>query len=246
MVGTGTVGPDVDGRSLITKEMSGMDKKILCIAPHPDDETLGCGGTLLRHVAEGDQVHWLIMTTIIEEAGFDRQRVHSRADEIKRVAEAYGFVSTHQTSFATTRLDTYAKSDLVVEISEYIRQVQPDTVYLPYRNDVHSDHTVVFDAAASCTKSFRYPYIKRVRVYETLSETEFSIRPDDTGFKPNLWVDISEYLDRKIEIMGLYEGEMGEFPFPRSVLNLRALAALRGATAGVSAAEAFISLKEIL
>jgi len=220
--------------------------QVLVIAPHPDDETLGCGGTLLRHIAENDQVHWLIMTTMTEVAGFSRQRILSRFDEIKTIADAYGFASYHQAPFVTSLLDTYAKNDLVSEISEYVGKVKPEIVYLPYRYDIHSDHAIVFDAAVSCTKSFRHPYINRVRVYETLSETEFTMRTNNGAFQPNLWVDVSDYLERMIEIIGIYEGETGDFPFPRSETNIRALAAFRGATVGIDAAEAFISLKEIL
>jgi N-acetylglucosamine malate deacetylase 1 len=216
--------------------------RVLVVAPHPDDETLGCGGTLLRHISEGDQVHWLIMTILTKEQGFTADHIKLRESEISQVATEYGFTSVHQTLFATTNLDTYPKGVLVSAVSDVIRQVRPDTIYLPYRNDIHSDHSAVFDAVASCTKLFRYPYIRKVRVYEVLSETEFSIRTDDHGFKPNLWVDISQYIDRKIEIMRLYEGEMAEHPFPRSEKNIRALGTLRGAMADVSAAESYISL----
>ena len=220
--------------------------KILVVAPHPDDETLGCGGTLLRHQNEGDEIHWLIMSTLTKELVFDQERMQSRKKEIKVVAGKYKFSSVHQAEFTTTELDALANNILIAEVSVTISRVLPDTVYVPYRNDVHSDHQAVFDAVASCTKSFRYPSIKRVRVFETLSETEFGVRPDDVGFKPNLWIDISNYLDQKIEIMQLYKGEMAEHPFPRSEKNIRALATLRGATVGVDAAESFISLKVII
>jgi len=219
---------------------------VLVISPHPDDETLGCGGTLLRHRTENDEVHWLIMTTISEKAGYSHDRVVSRKKEIENVASIYGFASVCQTDFITTQLDEVPKNKLVNEVSIVINMVKPDTVYVPFRNDVHSDHEAVFDAVASCTKSFRYPSIRRVRAYETLSETEFCIRPDAAGFKPNLWVDISDHLEEKIDIMQIYTGEMDEHPFPRSERNIRALATLRGATAGVDAAESFISLKEIV
>jgi len=219
---------------------------IVVVAPHPDDETLGCGGTLLRHRAKGDEIHWLIMTTITEQAGFSKECIKLRKQEIDTVALKYGFSSVHQTHFVTTTLDTIANNELISEVSSFISRVKPDTIYVPFRNDVHSDHVVVFDAVASCSKIFRYPFICRIRAYETLSETEFSIRPDDNGFRPNLWIDISPYLEEKIEIMRLYEGEMGQHPFPRSEQNIRALATLRGSTAGVDAAEAFVSLKEII
>ena len=219
---------------------------ILAVAAHPDDETLGCGGSLLRHRTEGDEIHWLIMTTISVEAGFNIKRVNSRKGEIASVADTYGFNSVHQTKFITSQLDTLAKSVLIDEVSSIINKVKPDTIYLPFRNDIHSDHTTVFDAVAACTKSFRYPFIQRVRAYETLSETEFAIRPDPVGFKPNLWIDIADYLDEKLKIMQIYKGEMDAHPFPRSEKNIRALATLRGATVGRKAAESFVTLKEIL
>lgn len=220
--------------------------KVLVVAPHPDDETLGCGGTLLRHISEGDEVHWLIMTTISEERGFDVKRVSSRRVEIDSVAKAYGFSSFCQAEFITAQLDRYSKSDLISFVSSFIQKVEPNIIYIPYRNDVHSDHGIVFDAVSSCTKSFRYPFVKQVLAYETLSETEFSIRPDDPGFKPNFWVDMTDFLDRKIELMKLYAGEMGEHPFPRSEQNIRALSTFRGGVAGVIAAEAFLSLIHIV
>jgi len=218
-------------------------KRVLVVAPHPDDETLGCGGTLLRHADQGDELYWLIMSKIDTADGFSSERVVSRANEIEQVAATYGFSLVHQMEYDTTKLDTYPKVELVGNVSTIFTQIQPEILYLPFRDDVHSDHSAVFDAVASCTKSFRYPSLLSVRVYETLSETEFSIRTGG-GFKPNLWINISAYLDRKIEIMQNYTGEMGEHPFPRSEKNIRALATLRGATAGFDAAEGFMTLIE--
>ena len=219
---------------------------ILVVAPHPDDETLGCGGTLLRHKAEGNDIHWLIMTKITKEYGYSSERIDSRKNEIDEVASRYGFSSVTQCDFITTQLDNVPKNELIDEVAKTINRIQPNTVYVPFRNDIHSDHAAVFDAVASCSKSFRYPSIRKIRAYETLSESEFSLHPDDSGFKPNLWVDVSSYLNKKIEIMNIYKGEMGEHPFPRSERNIRALATFRGATVGVDSAESFISLKEIL
>ena len=217
---------------------------VLVVAPHPDDETLGCGGTLLRHIAAGDQVHWLIMTTVSLGAGFSQKKLDSRKLEIQQVVRSYGFASFHQAEFASTQLDTYPLSVLIDSVSRYISEIKPELIYLPYRNDVHSDHAVVFDAVSSCTKSFRYPFVKKIRVYETVSETEFSIDPSSTGFKPNCWINIGDYIDHKIEIMKIYEGEMGMHPFPRSEQNVRALATFRGAAAGFDAAESFMIIKE--
>jgi N-acetylglucosamine malate deacetylase 1 len=221
------------------------DQTILCVAPHPDDETLGCGGSLLRHAAEGSPVHWLIMTAMHSADGFPEDRIAGRDREINAVSRAYGFEEVHRACLPTTRLDTLPKSLLVDAVAKIVKQVRPHTIYLPYRNDAHSDHAAVFDAVTACCKNFRYPYIRRVRVYETLSETEFGLRIDDTGFRPNLFVDVSAWIDRKVEIMRLFAGEMGEHPFPRSEGAIRALAAYRGVVAGSRAAEAFMTLREI-
>ena len=219
---------------------------ILAVAPHPDDETLGCGGALLRAIAEGHDVHWLTMTAMRPELGFSSERMAARAAELEAVAKAYGFAASHHADFPTTRLDTLPVSDLVTAVNDVFKRVRPHTIYLPYRNDAHSDHAAVFDAVTACCKSFRHPSVKRVCVYETLSETEFGLRTDDPGFRPNVFIDVSPWLDRKIEIMGMYAGELGKFPFPRSEECIRALAVLRGSQVGAQAAEAFMLLKETL
>lgn len=220
-------------------------KTVLVIAPHPDDETLGCGGTLLRHIERGDHVHWLIFTSIKTSHGFSDERVNSRAAEIDAVSSAYGFAGVHHLDLPTMMLDTIPKGDLVSALGRVVKECGAQILYIPYRNDVHSDHAAVFDAAAACAKTFRYPTVRSVRAYETLSETEFGIRPDDPGFRPNLFIDIADYLDKKLEIMAMYASELGPFPFPRSEAMLRALAQLRGGQSGVHAAEAFMLLKEI-
>ncbi len=227
-------------------EIGNTKRKVLFVAVHPDDETLGCGGTILRHAASGDEIHWLIITAINVENGWDKQRVESRQKEIAVVSETYGFSSTQNLEFPTIMLDTIPMNDLISSISKVIMTVEPGIVYLPNRSDIHTDHQTAFKAVASCTKSFRYPFIKRTLMYECLSETEFAPALPSDIFVPNVFVDISAFLEKKIEIMKLYQGEQGEFPFPRSEENIKALARYRGATAGIDAAEAFVSLKEIV
>jgi len=150
---------------------------VLVIAPHPDDETLGCGGTILRHVEQGDTVYWLIVTHILEEFGFETERIKKREHEIERVAEHYGIEQPINLKFPTTRLDAQPMSALVDAVGNAFQEIEPELVYVPYRNDIHTDHAVVFDAVTSCTKWFRYPSVQRVLAYETLSETEFALDP---------------------------------------------------------------------
>jgi LmbE family N-acetylglucosaminyl deacetylase len=219
---------------------------ILVVAPHPDDETLGCGGTLLRHRAAGDRVHWLLMTAMKKESGYGASDIARRRKEIAAVAKRYGFSGTHELNFATSRLDELPMRELVDAVGAVVRKVAPACLYLPHPGDVHSDHRVAFEATAACAKWFRFPSVKAVLAYETLSETEFSIDPGAAPFRPQRYVDISAQLEKKLEIMALYASELRAFPFPRSEQAVRALAALRGSAAGVNAAEAFMVLKEIL
>ncbi|RDH81542.1 MAG: GlcNAc-PI de-N-acetylase [endosymbiont of Galathealinum brachiosum] len=218
-----------------------MNDKVLVLAVHPDDETLGCGGALLKHKLEGDNIHWLICTSLnATDENYDK-----REEEISKVSKEYGFSSTHNLRLDTMRVDEYSVSDLVGKISEVIQKIQPTIIYLPFKSDVHSDHRAIFSAAYSCTKSFRYPYIKKIYMMETLSETEFSPSTKEDAYIPNVFVDITDHIEKKLEIMKLYEGEVGEHPFPRSIRGLKALSTLRGSTAGCEYAESFVLLKEI-
>lgn len=218
-------------------------KTVLAVAPHPDDETLGCGGTLLRHRREGDRVHWLILTTMSESLGFDQARMAERRAEIEQAAERYGMSSVEHLDFVTTQLDNMPMGEFIGRVSEVFRMLQPNIVYLPHRRDVHTDHRVAFDGIAGCCKWFRYPSVREVYAYETLSETEFGMDPD-THFHPNRYVDVTDFIDTKLEIMKIFTSEMGEHPFPRSERTIRALADLRGSEAGFGAAEAFQVLRQ--
>lgn len=216
-------------------------KKVLVIAVHPDDETLGCGGTLLKYKENGDQIYWLICTETNSEDSF----YHVREKEIKQVSQMYKFDGAYNLNLKTMQVDEYSMSELIGKISRVIQEVQPNVIYMPFKGDVHSDHRKIFEAAYSCTKSFRYPFIEKIYMMETLSETEFAPSTKEDSFIPNVFVDISKFMDKKIEIMNIFESEIAKHPFPRSERNLKALGTLRGATAGCEYAESFVLLKEI-
>ena len=222
-----------------------MNKKVIVISAHPDDEVLGVGGTILKHKAKGDEVYWLITTGISEQAGFSKERVSLRQDEIKKVEKQLGIKKTFQLNYPTMTLSSSSLIKMVPKISEVFNEVKPEVIYCVNRSDAHSDHRITFDAVMACTKSFRYPFIKRVLMYECISETEFAPVLAEKVFSPNYYVDISEYFNKKIEIMKIYESELGEHPFPRSLKNIEALAVFRGASVGVDYAEAFQLIKYI-
>ena len=208
--------------------------KIIIISAHPDDETLGAGGTILKHKKNGDEVHWLIVTDVFESEGFSNERVMSRKQEIENVSKLYSFNNVYNLGYPTMKLNDTVLFELVNTISLIFQELQPETIYVMNRSDAHSDHRIVFDAVLSCTKSFRYPYVKKVLMYECLSETEFAPILPERVFQPNYFVDISNFLDKKIEIMKIFDSELGEHPFPRSIKNIEALATYRGATVGVN------------
>ena len=218
-----------------------MKNKILVITVHPDDETLGCGGTLLKSKVNGNEIHWLICTTIDKNHSY----YETREREIKEVSKMYGFDSVHNLRLETTKVDEYSLNDLIGKISNVINVVKPNTIYLPFKSDIHSDQRKIFEASYSCTKSFRYLFIKKIYMMEILSETEFAPSTKENSFIPNVFVDISDYITQKIEIMKIFQSELKEHPFPRSEKNLKALATFRGATCGCEYAESFMLLKEI-
>jgi LmbE family N-acetylglucosaminyl deacetylase len=219
--------------------------KVLVIAPHPDDELLGCGGTLLRHAAEGATLGWLIVTGMKESYGWPAKRVNARAKEIREVQDGLGVKqeNLYQLDFPPAGLDLLPLSDLVKSISDVFLKFQPEEVLLPHPGDVHSDHRVCFDAVMSCSKWFRFPSVKRILTYETLSETD-AMLDSSRSFQPSVFIDISETLSRKWDLLKVYESEMHEFPFPRSEKAINSLAWLRGSQSGFEAAEAFCLLRE--
>jgi LmbE family N-acetylglucosaminyl deacetylase len=219
--------------------------KVIIISAHPDDETLGAGGTILKHKENSDEVYWLIVTNVFESEGFSKERVLSRKQEIEEVSRLYSFNKVYNLEYPTMKLNDTFLFELVNKISHIFQELEPEIIYVMNRSDAHSDHRIVFDAVMSCTKSFRYPYVKKVLMYECLSETEFAPILPEKVFQPNYYVDISNFLNKKIEIMEIFDSELGDHPFPRSIKNIEALATFRGATAGVLYAEAFQMIKYI-
>lgn len=220
-------------------------EKIIVTSAHPDDEVLGVGGTLLRHKAKGDKIFWLITTCIKEEQGFPAERVAARDKEIEEVASKLGVEKIYILDYPTMNLSAHSLISMIPQIAEIFSESEPEIIYCPNRSDAHSDHRITFDAVMACTKSFRYPFIKQVLMYECISETEFAPSLPEKAFMPNYYVDISDHLAQKLEIMKIYASEIGEHPFPRSLRNLEALATFRGASVGVDYAEAFQLVKYI-
>jgi LmbE family N-acetylglucosaminyl deacetylase len=217
--------------------------KSLVIAPHPDDEVLGVGGTILRRKSEGASIAWLIVTSINLESGWTDQQIKLRSKQIKNISSFFGFDSVFELGYTSRELDSVPKLEIINKMTNVFQDFQPEEIFLPHYSDIHSDHRVTFEAVTSCTKWFRHPYIKRILSYETLSETDFGLIPH-LNFKPNVFINIEQHLENKLNAMSLYTSEIGSFPFPRSLETIDALAKLRGSASGYKSAEAFELLRE--
>lgn len=216
---------------------------ILVISPHPDDETLGAGGTLLNYKDKGHQLYWLNITNMKEEFGYKKEAIETRQKQIELVKIKIGFTDFYDLGLEPANLDQYRSNKIIEQISKIIGSVRPEIIIIPNGTDAHSDHKIVFEWCCACTKIFRYPFIKRVMSMEIISETNFSV--GDSIFVPNYYVDITKYMNRKEQILGIYESELGEHPFPRSLEGIEALAKVRGMEAGVKYSEAYHILKII-
>jgi len=218
---------------------------VLVVAPHPDDEVLGVGGTILRHLADSDAVH-VIICTRGEAARFGAEQVDTVQQEARQVHAFLDVTSSHFLDLPAARLDTVPGTDLNAALADIFTEVMPDTVYLPYPGDIHRDHQLIFQAVMVCARPTSAAYPARILAYETVSETNWHAPPITPAFVPNVYVDISPYLDHKLEACGMYASQILPPPHERSLEAIRALATLRGHTVHVPAAEAFMLVREVV
>ncbi len=217
--------------------------KSLVISPHPDDEVLGAGGTLFkRKTIKKNLLYWIIVTRL--KPTISKKKILIRNNEIKKISKIFGFKKVFKLNFNTTELDSSSKKKLIQDFSNIFNHVKPNELFVPHFSDVHSDHKIVSEVISSCTKNFRFPYIKKILAYEVLSETDYNLNRKQIFF-PNYYEDITKFLTKKINAMKIYKSEIKKFPFPRSIKTIDALAKLRGSQIGKNAAESFEILREI-
>jgi N-acetylglucosamine malate deacetylase 1 len=217
--------------------------KSLIISPHPDDEVLGAGGTLFkRKTIKKNLLYWIIVTRL--KPTTSKRKILTRNKEIKKISKIFGFKKVFQLNFNTTELDSSSKKKLIQDFSYIFNQIKPNELFVPHFSDVHSDHKIVSEVISSCSKNFRFPYIKKILAYEVLSETDYNLNRKQVFF-PNYYEDITKFLIKKINAMKVYKSEIKKFPFPRSIKTIDALARLRGSQIGKKAAESFEILREI-
>lgn len=216
--------------------------KILVIAPHPDDDVLGCGGTIVNHIKNGDEVH-VCFATKAYGPDWSEDYIKNKLVEINNANEILGITKAHFLDFPTVKLDTIPQKELNDSISAVLKKVQPDILYIPHKGDINKDHRLIFESTLVAARPLDH-IVKRILSYEVLSETDWGqhIEP----FIPNVYIDITNSLESKIEAMKAYASELKEDPHPRSLEILHTLAKKRGSEVGMKYSEAFILIREVI
>jgi len=216
--------------------------KVLVVAPHADDEVLGCGGVIKRHIQSGDEVY-LCVATKPYTPDWTEEYIAQKAEELKLSNNILGIKETFFLNFPTVKLDMVGQKKINDSIAEIVLKVKPEVMYIPFFGDINRDHRIISEACLVVARPTPGLCIKKVLAYEVLSETEWGkvFRP----FIPNVYVNISPVIDEKIKAMSCYKTQIKNFPHPRSIEGIKILSQRRGMEAGMDHAEAFILLKEI-
>lgn len=220
-------------------------RRVLVVVAHPDDEVLGAGGTLARHAARGDEVHIVCLTDGVGARGNDRAAAERRAAAARRAVAILGAREPKFLSFPDNRLDEIALLDIVQAIEPIVAAIGPDTIYTHHAGDLNIDHAICNRAVLTACRPLPGSKVRRIYAMEIASSTEWALPSAANAFVPTRFVDISATLTAKRDALSAYAEEMRPFPHPRSIEAMEALAAWRGANAGLAAAEAFMLLREV-
>jgi LmbE family N-acetylglucosaminyl deacetylase len=219
-------------------------RRVLILAPHPDDEVLGCGGTIARLVAEGAHVEVAVLTRGAPPR-FDAAQAAMVRQEAERAHALLGVAATRFLTLPAAELDRVAHADLNAAIAWEIAAARPDTLFIPFAGDLHLDHRLIFESAMVAARPRGTVYPRRILAYETVSETNWSAPSIAPAFQPTVHIDISNHLETKLAAFALFESQCRAFPDERSLETLRALAMVRGSCVTRHAAEAFMMIREV-
>lgn len=215
--------------------------RVLVFAPHNDDEILGVGGTIAKYIDEGHEVYVCEVTS-----GKNAERVKRIQSEALRAHQILGVKETFFLGFPVVELNNCSTIELNTAIEEVVKKVSPEIAFIPHKGDMHIDHTIVSRSAMVALRPISNPQLISIYAYETLSETEWNLPSSDNAFIPNVWSDITDAIDKKIEAMKCFESQLLEFPHPRSLKAIRSLSEFRGSTIGVKNAESFMLIRNKL
>lgn len=221
-------------------------QKIAVIAAHPDDEILGCGGTIAKHVASGASVSTLILAEGATSRSVQRDRSQHEGElselmlAAKHANKIIGVTDLEFNDFPDNRMDSVDLLDVVKRIERFLDRVQPELVYTHFAGDINIDHRIIHEAVLTACRPVPEQIVKELRFFEVASSTEWQPGTFSNIFSPTVFVDITETLELKKQALSVYEQEMRAWPHARSIRAVEALARWRGATVGVDAAEAFV------
>jgi LmbE family N-acetylglucosaminyl deacetylase len=223
-------------------------KNILILAPHPDDEILGCGGVMANYIASGMNVYVAVMgrgdigaPELFSTEGTEQVR--------KECLESHALLGVKETfflDFPTPRFETIPSYQISIRLSDLLKRLDVTDFYVPHRGDIHKDHQIAHQCALVAARPIGNYSVKRIYAYETISETEWAAPAVDHAFIPTRFVNITESLSLKIAAFKKYKSQLKSPPHPRSVENIENYAKMRGSTVGVIAAEAFMVIREIV
>jgi len=219
--------------------------KILVIAPHADDEVLGVGATMAKYIDNGDNVYICIATRGVKPL-FDDKYMEKLRHETLLAHKFIGVTKSYFLEFPSVMLEQIPRYEINDKICNVVQEVKPDIVYIPHFGDMQKDHQIIAEAAMVAVRPKYAHRIKEVYAYETLSETEWNNPHSSNAFMPNVYNDVSSYLNKKLDFMKCFESQLSEFPNPRSLEAIESLAKYRGSTINAKAAEAFMLIRKIM
>jgi LmbE family N-acetylglucosaminyl deacetylase len=217
---------------------------VMVIAAHPDDELLGVGGTLARHVAEGDTVHAVVVSEGAT-ARYEEGAKNALQEAGRRAADVLGFASLSFLGLPDQRLDSLSLLDVIQRFEREIERVKPSVLYTHHAGDINKDHRIVTEAVMVACRPIGEDFPRRVLWFETPSSTEWTPPGMFPAFQPNVFVDVTLTLDKKLAAMTCYESELRPAPHPRSLEALRSRAAYWGQIVTRPYAEAFMLAREV-
>lgn len=215
--------------------------RVVVVAPHNDDEILGVGGTMAKLVKQGHEV----IVCEVTAGDLNDEMVRLQKKEAIASHEMMG-VKTHFMDLPVVGLREMETKKLNSEFQKHLLELQPDIVFIPHKGDMHIDHRMVIEAAMVALRPVTFPDLKAIYAYETLSETEWNTPSVDNAFIPTMYVDITDEMDTKIEAMKCHASQLCEYPHPRSLECIKALAVHRGGTVCKKYSEAFMVIREMM
>ena len=225
-------------------DAGGPGRSVLVVAAHPDDEALGCGGTLARHAANGDRVHLLFLSDGESSRDTDAAAIARRQDAARVAAEILGARGPAFVGLPDNRLDSVDLLDIVQRVETEVARLGPATIYTHHAGDLNVDHRIVHQAVMTACRPLPGSPVRVIYAFETVSSTEW--QSSGNMFQPQRWVDIKPFLRCKRRALEAYAAEMRPFPHARSFEAVEALARVRGASVGLEAAECFMVVREIV